>query len=146
MRSIGIVRAAALVAVIGLVQGLGAQAPQTPAAAPVSPAAPGVIMGPSGPSPYDVVSAWHQPFAASGFAFGGNSGVFAESPRIFALDRTGGRVNVYRTIPDPARVEVEASWPGLALPLDLIVNDDAVWMTDLEPLRFIELDFAGQRL
>ena len=41
-----------------------------------------------GPSPYDVVSGWHMPFAQPGYAFGGNSGVFAESPdRIFILQR-----------------------------------------------------------
>ena len=33
-----------------------------------------------------------------------------------------------------------------ALPLDLIVNDDAVWMTDLKPLRFVKLDFKGTHL
>ena len=44
--------------------------------------------GPIGPSPYNVVRGWHQPFAAPGFAFGGNSGVFAESPdRIFVAQR-----------------------------------------------------------
>ena len=36
--------------------------------------------GPVGPSPYDIVRGWQQPFAGPGFAFGGNSGVFAESP------------------------------------------------------------------
>src|SRR5213592_3350354 len=47
-----------------------------------------VITGPTGPSPYDVVRGWHKPFAAPGFAFGGNSGVFAESPnRIFVAQR-----------------------------------------------------------
>ncbi len=321
------VRTAALLALVTLAPRLGAETPtaQTPA-----PAAPAVIMGPTGPSPYEVVRGWHKPFAAPGFAFGGNSGVFAESPdrifvaqrgefrlpsplppeyagfagslkmnvltlvdrrvwqnclytldasgrvkerwtqwdhlcegsagpgphrlrispydparrvwvinetfhtiyvfsndgkqllktlgeknvpgadathfarpqdvaflpdgriliadgldnhrvmifdqdlnylsefggkgsapgqfngvhavavgpggRIFALDRTGGRVNVYRTTSDPTKVEVEASWPGFSLPLDLIVNDDAVWMTDLKPLRFIKLDFTGKRL
>ena len=41
-----------------------------------------------GPSPYDVISGWHMPFAEPGYAFGGNSGVFAESPdRIFILQR-----------------------------------------------------------
>ena len=44
--------------------------------------------GPVGPSPYNVVSGWHEPFAETGYAFGGNSGVFAESPdRIFIAQR-----------------------------------------------------------
>ena len=44
--------------------------------------------GPVGPSPYDVVSGWHEPFATEGYAFGGNSGVFAESPdKIFIAQR-----------------------------------------------------------
>ena len=66
--------------------------------------------------------------------------------RIFALDRSGGRVNVFRTTADPAKVEVVASYPGFSLPLDLIVNDTAIWMTDLKPLRFIKLDFEGRHL
>ena len=45
-------------------------------------------LGPIGPSPYDIVEGWHKPFAGEGFAFGGNSGVFAESPnRIFISQR-----------------------------------------------------------
>ena len=53
-------------------------------------------LGPSGPSPYEVVEGWLKPFAAPGFAFGGNSGVFAESPdRIFVLQRGETR------LPDP---------------------------------------------
>src|SRR5262250_1929724 len=52
--------------------------------------------GPEGPSPYDVVRGWHKPFAQPGFAFGGNSGVFAESPnRIFVAQRGETR------LPDP---------------------------------------------
>ena len=44
--------------------------------------------GPVGPSPYQVISGWHKPFAEEGYAFGGNSGVFAESPdRIFVIQR-----------------------------------------------------------
>ncbi|MEM7417765.1 MAG: hypothetical protein AAF389_19910, partial [Gemmatimonadota bacterium] len=40
------------------------------------------------PLPYDIVEGWAQPFASDGFAFGGNSGVYAESPdRIFVLQR-----------------------------------------------------------
>ena len=53
-------------------------------------------LGPTGPSPYEVVEGWLKPFAAPGFAFGGNSGVFAESPdRIFVLQRGETR------LPDP---------------------------------------------
>jgi hypothetical protein len=69
----------------------------------------------------------------------------AVGPRgmIFALDRSGGRINVFRTTSDPAKVDFVAAWPGFALPLDIIVNDDSVWVTDLRPLRFVKLGFAG---
>ena len=65
---------------------------------------------------------------------------------IFGLDRSGGRVNVFRTTNDPARVEHVATWTGFSLPLDLVVNEDAVWLTDLNPLRFVKLDMNGNRL
>ena len=62
--------------------------------------------GPVGPSPYDVVEGWHKPFAAEGFAFGGNSGVFAESPdRIFISQRGETR------LPDPVPPGF-AGWVG----------------------------------
>ena len=66
--------------------------------------------------------------------------------RIFALDRSGNRINVFRTTKDPAKLEFVEAWGGFQLPLDLIVNDDAVWMTDLSPLRFTKLDFKGNHL
>ena len=45
-------------------------------------------LGPTGPGPYDVVDGWMKPFASEGFAWGGHSGVFAESPdRIFVVQR-----------------------------------------------------------
>ena len=62
--------------------------------------------GPVGPSPYDVVEGWHKPFASEGFAFGGNSGVFAESPdRIFISQRGETR------LPDPVPPAF-AGWVG----------------------------------
>ena len=77
--------AVAVLAVLALAPAMLAQtgaAPPAPALA--SPAA----EGPVGPSPYEVVRGWHKPFAEAGFAFGGNSGVFAESPdRIFVAQR-----------------------------------------------------------
>ena len=46
------------------------------------------IRGPVGPSPYEVVRGWHKPFAQTGYAFGGNSGVFCGVPdRIFVAMR-----------------------------------------------------------
>lgn len=65
---------------------------------------------------------------------------------IFALDRSGGRINVFRTTDDPARVDFVDVWSGLTLPLDIIVNDEHLWITDLGPLRFIKYDFDGNQL
>jgi hypothetical protein len=89
--------------------------------------------------------------------FGGNgkgpgqfSGVHAvavgPNGLIFALDRSGGRINVFKTTDDPAKVDYVDAFTGFSLPLDLIVNDDSLWMTDLKPLRFVKLDFKGNRL
>ena len=63
--------------------------------------------------------------------------------RIFALDRSGGRINVFRTTDDPAAMEFVDVWDGFTLPLDIIVNEDDIWITDLGPLRFVNLDFEG---
>ena len=65
---------------------------------------------------------------------------------IFALDRSGGRINVFRTTADPKKVDYVDAFPGFSLPLDIIVNDDSIWITDLKPLRFVKLDFKGNRL
>ena len=86
--------------------------------------------------------------------FGGNgkgpgqfSGVHAmavgPNGLIFALDRSGGRINVFRTTADPKKVDYVDAFPGFSLPLDIIVNDDSLWITDLKPLRFVKLDFKG---
>ncbi len=89
-------------------------------------------------------------FGGAGKAPGQFNGVHAVAvgPQglIFALDRSGGRVNVFRTTSNPAKVEVVDAWAGLSLPLDIIVNDESFWITDLNPLRFIKLDFKGNHL
>ena len=89
-------------------------------------------------------------FGGKGTGPGQFSGVHAVAVgpgnRIFALDRSGHRVNVYRTTSDPAKVEYVTEFGGLTLPLDIIVNDDAIWITDLTPLRFIKIDFTGKHL
>jgi len=65
---------------------------------------------------------------------------------IFALDRSGGRINVFRTTKDPKKIDFVEAFPGFSLPLDIIVNDDSLWVTDLKPLRFVKLDFKGNHL
>ncbi len=99
---------------------------------------------------FDRAMAYLGEFGGKGTGPGQFNGVHAVAVgpggRIFALDRSGGRINVFRTTSDPAKVEFVAAWPGFSLPLDLIVNDDAVCMTDLKPLRFVKLDFDGKRL
>jgi len=66
--------------------------------------------------------------------------------RIFALDRSGGRINVFKTTSDPAKVDFVETYEGFGLPLDLIVNNDSLWLTDLNPLRFTKVDFKGNHL
>jgi hypothetical protein len=66
--------------------------------------------------------------------------------RVFVLDRSGGRINVFRTTADPAKFDFVEAFTGFSLPLDIIVNDDCIWVTDLSPLRFNKLDFKGNHL
>jgi len=66
--------------------------------------------------------------------------------RVFALDRSGGRINVFKTSSNPKTLDFVTAYPGFSLPLDIIVNDDAIWVTDLNPLRFNKLDFQGNHL
>lgn len=89
-------------------------------------------------------------FGGAGKGPGQFSGVHAiavgPGGRVFALDRSGNRINVFRATADPAKVEFVEAFPGFSLPLDLIVNDDSLWLTDLNPLRFTKLDFHGTHL
>lgn len=65
--------------------------------------------------------------------------------RVFVTDRSGKNgVNLFRATKDPAIFEFERSIGApLTLPLDIIVNQDDFWITDLGPLRFINYDFYG---
>jgi hypothetical protein len=90
-------------------------------------------------------------FGGEGKGPGQFNGVHAVAvgPRglIFALDRSGGRINVFRTTPEPAKVEFVDTWSGFqSIPLDIIVNDESLWVTVLGPLRFIKVDFKGNHL
>src|SRR5215217_7605836 len=89
---------------------------------------PGVIAGPVGPSPYDVVRGWHKPFSEPGYAFGGNSGIFAESPnRIFIAQRGEAK------LPDP----LPPGFQGYAGSIKINVLTDAarrVWKNCLYTL------------
>ena len=68
-----------------------------------------------------------------------------------ALDRSGGRVQVFRVTGErnglnQSGIEWVDVWDGFGLPLDLVVNQEHVWVSDLRPLKFVKLDFAGNRL
>jgi hypothetical protein len=65
---------------------------------------------------------------------------------VFALDRSGGRINVFRVTDDPTTLAHVDTWDGLQLPLDIIVNESSLWITDLQPLRFIKFNFEGDQL
>ena len=65
--------------------------------------------------------------------------------RVFVTDRSGKNgVNLFRSTEDPAVFVFERSIGApLTLPLDIIVNEDDFWITDLGPLRFLNFDFNG---
>ena len=76
-----------------------------------------VIMGPVGPSPYEVVDNWHKPFSAPGFTFGGNSGVWAQTPdRIFVAQRGETR------LPEPLPAEF-AGFAG-SIGINVLTDDE----------------------
>jgi DNA-binding beta-propeller fold protein YncE len=89
-------------------------------------------------------------FGSRGSGPGQFNGIHTVAPgpggRVYAFDRSGGRIHVYRTTSDPARFELIDTWTGFQLPLDVIVGEDALWMTDLGPLRFTKIDFSGRHL
>lgn len=62
---------------------------------------------------------------------------------IFVLDRSGGGINIWRTTDEQAEFEFLRRISGLTLPLDIIVNENDFWITDLGPLRFVNYDFEG---
>ena len=55
----------------------------------------GNARGPIGDSPYEIISGWHTPFQEPGFAFGGNSGVWAESPDRIIIAQRGETILPY---------------------------------------------------
>ncbi len=65
--------------------------------------------------------------------------------RVFVTDRSGvNGVNLFRATDDPGVFIFERSIGApLGLPLDIIVNENDFWITDLRPLRFVNFDFEG---
>jgi hypothetical protein len=64
--------------------------------------------------------------------------------RVLVLDRAGRRVNLFRTTNNPSIIEFERSiGTTLSIPLDIVVNENDFWITDLRPLRFLNFDFEG---
>ena len=83
----------------------------------------GNARGTIGESPYNVIRGWAKPFQESGFSFGGNSGVWAESPDRIIIAQRGETVLPY-PIPD--------NFPGYAGSLGINVLRD----TNRRHMRF----------
>lgn len=71
--------------------------------------------------------------------------------RIFVADRNNRRVQVFNQTTRAAawyhpNIAPIATWPGFTLPLDVIVNQYEVWVTDLGPARVVKLDLNGNPL
>lgn len=72
--------------------------------------------------------------------------------RVIVTDRDSRAVHVFRRRAfDGSRsyhpeFEPEHRWNGFALTLDVLVNEDAIWITEVSPPRVIKLSFDGERL
>ena len=72
--------------------------------------------------------------------------------RVIVTDRDARSVHVFRQRdPDRSRsyhpeFVPEHRWGGFALTLDVLVNEDAIWITEVSPPRVIKLSFEGDRL
>ncbi|MFN3163343.1 MAG: hypothetical protein ACE37N_07645 [Pseudohongiellaceae bacterium] len=75
----------------------------------------GNARGTIGPSPYEVIPYWAEPFQENGYAFGGNSGIWAETPERIIIAQRGETV-----LPFP----VPDDFPGFAGALGINVLTD----------------------
>ena len=71
--------------------------------------------------------------------------------RIFVADRNNRRVQVFNQTTRAAvwyhpNIAPIAVWPGFGLPLDIIVNQYEVFVTDLSPVKIVKLDLNGNPL
>ena len=117
--------------------------------------------------PYEVVEGWPKPWAASGYVWGSQPGVFAESAdRIFILARgelelpesfraastaSGARSGSAPPTPPPKCGTVSSSsidiWPNLRQLNDIFVGaDDRVWVVDGTNARLLQFDRDGHLL
>lgn len=71
--------------------------------------------------------------------------------RVYIVDRDAMNIQVFRHInPDEQgavpRFEFEARWTGPDFPLDIIVNDEYAWVTDIRPPKVHQFDLHGNRI
>lgn len=67
--------------------------------------------------------------------------------RVYIVDRDNRRVQIFEeTGSGGAAFEAVDEWTDFGLPLDIIVGQDRVWVTDLRPVKIVQLDFDGNRL
>jgi hypothetical protein len=69
---------------------------------------------------------------------------------LYTLDRDLLRIQTFkqtaaRNSADYPMYNYVAAWPGLGMPLDLVVNENAAWVTDLNPPKIVQFDLDGTR-
>ena len=66
---------------------------------------------------------------------------------IFAVDRDGRQIQLFKESADAkSNFAPVGVWKGFELPLDVVVNGNDVWVSDLGKPKVIKLDREGNRL
>ncbi len=69
---------------------------------------------------------------------------------LYVLDRDLLRIQTFkqtaaRTSADYPSYTYVATWPGLGMPLDMVVSEDSAWVTDLNPPKIVQFNLDGSR-
>jgi len=86
--------------------------------------------------PYDIVEKWPTPWAPTGYIWGSQPGVFAETPnRIFIAAR------------GELKLPEKLGWPGFRQANDILISaDQHVWVADGTNSKVLEYDQNGKLL
>jgi len=76
---------------------------------------------------------------------------FGPEGDLYVVDRNNTNVQVFRHLNRDQHGEVpefehKATWTGFGFPLDIMVSEEYVWVTDIRPPKVVQLDLEGNHV